>query len=574
MCLFNHFLLMKITCNISTGVSIEQSDVQGNKPLHYASKYGSVDICKLLIDKGSSAAARNISKQTPYDVTENHVVRQFLLPLQLRCEREQEESLLAASGGSVSMAAAPPSHPYHLSGYGGPGVSLSSAALSSSSRVYPGTNNLQQYGGMANAVGSGINSCAPPAHLSTAPPSSTLLALAAEAAPITANDTPPATSGFSMGRNSNQSSSSGAGVIGNGMTPLSSSSSSGSMINMNLASNSEPPVSRSSSNDSQNSQIIPSRSSIGVEKIAYSVEKNPFAFVPQSAVGVNTATKVIKPTISNSSISFPDQPAPPAVKNTNNATTIPMTVNANSPHLPSPTAASTHPPPAATALSSSSVPPPSQYDQRQQHIMQPPPSFLAQQGSGVAQHRLGGAPSNAAVPARVIRPDGFHSSASDPVLQQRYGHIKEAINIAPPPIFSAPSAQQASSTIDSKPINSGGGQVQFSAFSGQMFPGGSTPPVYNRYPVYDAHTNSVYAPPPLAFSQPLLPNSSHFTTFSTQPAAPSVGAPPPAYRQYSAPQHKSSPSLANTPPHPSNINIIVSPTEDVTAIDASSSALM
>jgi hypothetical protein len=31
--------------------------------------------------------------------------------------------------------------------------------------------------------------------------------------------------------------------------------------------------------------------------------------------------------------------------------------------------------------------------------------------------------------------DGFHTSASDPELQKKYGHTRNIIDIAPPPIF-------------------------------------------------------------------------------------------------------------------------------------------
>ena len=31
--------------------------------------------------------------------------------------------------------------------------------------------------------------------------------------------------------------------------------------------------------------------------------------------------------------------------------------------------------------------------------------------------------------------DGFHTSASDPALQKKYGHTKNIIDTAPPPIF-------------------------------------------------------------------------------------------------------------------------------------------
>eukprot|EP01035_Chromulina_nebulosa_P001360 gene1360-1813_t len=77
-------------------------------------------------------------------------------------------------------------------------------------------------------------------------------------------------------------------------------------------------------------------------------------------------------------------------------------------------------------------------------------------------------------PARVIRPDGFHSSASDPELQAKYGHIKEVTNIAPPP-----------TGIVYQPPTTGG-------------PPPYVGTVYNRYVPYDAHTNSAASLPPAA----------------------------------------------------------------------------
>jgi hypothetical protein len=55
--------------------------------LHYAAKYGHVDLCKVLIDRGGSLGKRNKQNQNAYDVAENHVVRQYLLPLVFQAER-------------------------------------------------------------------------------------------------------------------------------------------------------------------------------------------------------------------------------------------------------------------------------------------------------------------------------------------------------------------------------------------------------------------------------------------------------------------------------------------------------
>lgn len=71
---------------LSRGVNIDLLDRAGNSPLHYAAKAGAIDLCKLLVERGCSAARKNNSHQTPYDVAQNHVVRQFLLPIQLKIE--------------------------------------------------------------------------------------------------------------------------------------------------------------------------------------------------------------------------------------------------------------------------------------------------------------------------------------------------------------------------------------------------------------------------------------------------------------------------------------------------------
>ena len=85
--------------------------------------------------------------------------------------------------------------------------------------------------------------------------------------------------------------------------------------------------------------------------------------------------------------------------------------------------------------------------------------------------------------------DGFHSSASDPELQAKYGHIKEVTNIAPPPtsIVYQPPPGGAPSFV---PTNIGS--------------------IYNRYVPYDAHTNS-------AASIPTIPSYNTMNTNSTLP---------------------------------------------------------
>jgi hypothetical protein len=77
---------------LSRGTSIQLPDQTGNVPLHYAAKYGNLDMCRFLIEKGSKTHLRNKQNQTAYDVAENHLVRQYLLPLVLTGEREAAEA--------------------------------------------------------------------------------------------------------------------------------------------------------------------------------------------------------------------------------------------------------------------------------------------------------------------------------------------------------------------------------------------------------------------------------------------------------------------------------------------------
>jgi hypothetical protein len=75
----------------SRGVHCEQPDKNGSTPLHYASKYGHLELCKHLVERGALPAKKNTLNQTPYDLAESHVIRQYLLPLQFNAEVQQSE---------------------------------------------------------------------------------------------------------------------------------------------------------------------------------------------------------------------------------------------------------------------------------------------------------------------------------------------------------------------------------------------------------------------------------------------------------------------------------------------------
>lgn len=71
------------------GADIITADKAGNTPLHYASKGGYTEMVKMLVGQGAAVEKRNGSRLTSYDVATDHVVRQYLLPLQLRVSHGQ-----------------------------------------------------------------------------------------------------------------------------------------------------------------------------------------------------------------------------------------------------------------------------------------------------------------------------------------------------------------------------------------------------------------------------------------------------------------------------------------------------
>ncbi|GAB5032970.1 Hypothetical protein NocV09_01101600 [Nannochloropsis oceanica] len=71
-------------------------DRYGNSTLHAAAKGGKIETVKFLVAQGVDVSRRNTYRQTAYDVAESHVVRQYLLPLQLRSEPEPAMGSLAS----------------------------------------------------------------------------------------------------------------------------------------------------------------------------------------------------------------------------------------------------------------------------------------------------------------------------------------------------------------------------------------------------------------------------------------------------------------------------------------------
>ncbi len=112
---------------LEMGADMESKDKYGNGLLHAAAKGGKLDTVKFLLGRGADVSRRNTSRQTAYDVAESHIVRQYLLPLQLRAEPEPATGSLAAvhnpdvirdysnlapppTAPAYSVPAAPPHH--------------------------------------------------------------------------------------------------------------------------------------------------------------------------------------------------------------------------------------------------------------------------------------------------------------------------------------------------------------------------------------------------------------------------------------------------------------------------------
>lgn len=73
------------------GISPDCLDLAGNGALHHAASSdarNATDVVKFLVERGAGVTLKNSEGRTPYDVSSNATVRQYLLPLQLQRETQ------------------------------------------------------------------------------------------------------------------------------------------------------------------------------------------------------------------------------------------------------------------------------------------------------------------------------------------------------------------------------------------------------------------------------------------------------------------------------------------------------
>lgn len=435
------------------GARVDTFDYQGNTALHYAARYSGgpaispVELVKMLVNNfNASVTVKNAEGQTPYDVSSDTMVRQYLLPLQL-----QQETQTCFDNGGQGLPPGIDMGGHHMSTNIAPPPSSSTFMSNdphAANQQYHGShyenniNSLMAPPPMTRTPGSTLStpriqsnsSMPPPSPYSPAPPSMSTV-------PLSPTD----------------SLSVGGGVASSVSTPASMVYPPPQPANMMspappIAFNNTPtihsqfptpPMSTNFTNPTPEPVVSPEPAKpLESETVA---ESTPLPISDDNIEGITEATKSISfnaPPIRSSAIATPPS----------TATSTPMAA------------------PVVEATSSL----PNALESVQQQVIQPPIQTNSQTNT-----------SN--IPPRTfIKPDGFHSSASDPNLQQKYGHIKKKINIDPPPTNMMPPPPRP-----------------YASTSSLVHADNSSTQVQNRYLAYNAVTGQAsslqhkFPPPPV-----------------------------------------------------------------------------
>lgn len=354
------------------GADVRGVDNSANTTLHFAAKGGHIDIVRWLVQLGVQVDARNTDNQTAYDQASNHVVRQFLLPLQLKAEANNPNN------AQTVQRAAPMPQP--------------SAALEALMQPHHMVN-LPMPPGVGGAQGP------PPGGLGFQPPPAFQQQ---QQSTISSQQLQSQQFGAPLGTSPQQAQGGGYGLDQGGgygsPTPPQQTA-----PQQQWQSFPAPPPQQ------------PIRGGIG--------SPSPPGHIQQPGVGFGAPPAQVN--IQQPGVGFG---APPAA-----AVFQPVPVQslsgqigrsqATSPPPPPPQ----DPPPSALAVSAPTQPP--------SGIINNQPGDASQGVPPVAPGgpRMTPTPTSAHKEYKPIKADGFHSSASDKALQARYGHTSVSYNLAPPP---------------------------------------------------------------------------------------------------------------------------------------------
>jgi len=425
---FNHISVVETL--IQLGANVNVLDGSGYSPLHYAALGGHMEMTQRLLTMGVQVAHRNQYKQTAYDIASNHLVRQYLLPLQLKAESEMPEFQQSTPGIST--------------GYGVPGGQPGGGGVPSAPvappPIQPGFQ--PQMGGARPAMYAAAplpGQEAPlPAHAPSGP-LSPVAGLALHQTPTldVSNVALPPTPGAQK-----TTPKSPTAHTRPAMPPAPTSSQTDPREAVALSS--PGPVKELSPSQGMPAKPAVRRLSGGDDKGLRE------AFKPLSLGNKGDEAKKPEAAQTNGTSKAEgklatDPAAPVAIEPTPQPTTVTTAPKPPSGPTPQPSTGPTAPTPAAPASGGPVFKPfktpPSSQDGRPPPAPQSAPANYPgyipnapYPGPGSINKSTTPTPRNSPpVPQRFIPSDGFHTSTSDPKLQALYGHTKVVKNVAPPP---------------------------------------------------------------------------------------------------------------------------------------------